>query len=127
MAGWRSGTGPALTARADGLLEAQGPVAVPFMGPALQGQLSAAGELRLSRWGFGEIGRVQIVGLEGPLVIGPNRIVAANGACLAMAQSAPALTLSGATVGRVAPGGAGRPVGPPRGAGWVLGGGGPPH
>jgi len=93
------------------------------MTPALQGELNELGELRLARWGVGEIGRVQIVGLQGPFVIGPNSVAAANGARLDAAQTAPALALSGARIGRVDRGGAGRLIVEPRGADWLIAGG----
>jgi hypothetical protein len=105
-------------------LDADALVDAPFMGPALQGGLAAAtGELTLSRWGIGEIGKVEILGLEPPLVFAPNRITGANGATLALAQSAPALALTGAKLGRVELGDAGRLIVEPRGPDWLIAGG----
>lgn len=84
-----------LTPRADGALVAETLPEVPFKGPRLQGELSSEGELRLSIWGAGEVGRLRIEGFEGPFAIGPNRIEGANGAGLFLAQTAPAMTLRG--------------------------------
>jgi len=124
MAMWRDGgAAGALRPRADGLLAADAPPIVPIMTPALQGELSAAGVLRLERWGVGEIGRVRVEGLEGPFVIAPNAIEGAGGARLAAAQSAPVLALSGASVAGVTAGSDGRLVVERREAGWLIAGG----
>ena len=44
------------------------------MAPRLQGELGPDGGLALSIWGAGEVGRLRLGGLAGPLVIAPNRI-----------------------------------------------------
>jgi hypothetical protein len=127
MAMWRDGGAEgALRPRADGLLEADALPVVPIMTPALQGELSASGVLRLERWGVGEIGRVRIEGFRGPFVIAPNRIEGAGGARLAAAQSAPALVLSGAGVRHVNHGPGGRLVVEQRGSDWLIAGGAQP-
>jgi hypothetical protein len=49
-----------LRARPDGLIESDALPAFPLMAPRLQGELSPNGALRLSIWGAGEVGRLQI-------------------------------------------------------------------
>ena len=93
--------------RADGLLDAEALPAFPLMAPRLQGELAPDGTLRLAVWGVGDVGSLRIVGLEGPFVIAPNRIEAANGGVW-VAQSAPALAIKGARLERVRERDAGR-------------------
>ena len=85
-----------LVPRADGLVEAARPVALPLMAARLQGELAPDGALSLSLWGAGALGRVRLAPFEGPVVYGPNRLQAAGGAGLWMAQSAPAILIRGA-------------------------------
>jgi len=85
-----------LTPRADGALVSAVLPEVPFKNSRLQGELAGDGELRLSVWGAGEAGRLRIEGFEGPFVVTPNRIEAATGAGLYLAQSAPAVAVRGA-------------------------------
>ena len=59
--------------RPDGLLDAEAPPELPLMSPRLQGELASDGTLTLSVWGVGEVGRLKVEGLAGPLVVGPNR------------------------------------------------------
>src|SRR6202041_1023646 len=63
-----------LRPRPDGLLDAEAPPELPLMSPRLQGELASDGTLTLSVWGVGEVGRLKVEGLAGPLVVGPNRI-----------------------------------------------------
>lgn len=86
---------PSLAPRADGALVAEALPEVPFKGPRLQGELSSEGELRLSVWGAGEVGRLRIGGFNGPFVVTPNRIEGAGGSGICLAQSAPAIALRG--------------------------------
>ena len=124
MSLWRdTGAAPSLRPRPDGLLAADVLPNVPIMTPALQGDVSAVGVLRLERWGVGEIGRVRLLNLKGPFVLAPNRIEGAGGVQLAAAQSAPALALRGASVGAVTQGPGGRLVAQRRGADWIIAGG----
>jgi glycogen debranching enzyme len=106
--------------RADGLIATAALPEFPLMGPRLQGELSVEGDLTLSIWGAGEMGRLRIEGLQGPFVVGPNWIEARNGAGLFVAQSAPALALKGARPDGVWPSGAGGFIVEPRGADWVV-------
>jgi hypothetical protein len=106
-----------LTPRADGLIGAAALPAFPLMAPRLQGELAADGGLGLSLWGLGEVGRLRLSGLGGPLVLAPNRIEAPGGAGLWAAQSAPALAVKGA---RPQPVGDGRLIVEPRGDGWLV-------
>ena len=90
-----------LRARPDGLIEGELLPAFPLMAPRLQGELAPDGTLRLAIWGAGDVGSLRIAGLAGPFVIAPNRLRGAGGGGLALAQSAPALAIRGATADRV--------------------------
>ena len=109
-----------LRPRADGLLDADVLPELPLMSPRLQGELGPDGTLTLSVWGAGEVGRLRIEGLNGPLVVGPNRIEAANVAGLFAAQSAPAVALRGARPTHLWPSGAGGFIVERRGADWLI-------
>jgi glycogen debranching enzyme len=65
------------------------------MAPRLQGELAPDGALSLDLWGLGAAGRLRLAAWDGPLVVGPNRIEAAAGGGLWVAQSAPALAVKG--------------------------------
>ena len=93
--------------------------AFPLMAPRLQGELGIDGALHLSIWGAGEVGRLKLEGLEGPFVVAPNRLRGSNGGLWA-AQSAPALTITGARPVEVDSGGAGRLTVAERGDGWLV-------
>jgi glycogen debranching enzyme len=84
-----------LRPRADGLLDASGLPAFAIMAPRLQGELSPDGTLSLSLWGTSEVARLSLGGLEGPLTVGPGRILGADGRGLFVGQSAPVLALRG--------------------------------
>jgi hypothetical protein len=86
------------------------------MSPRLQGELAPDGTLTLSVWGAGEVGRLKLEGLDGPLVVGPNRIETADGGGLFAAQSAPAVALRGARPTYLWPSGAGGFIAERRGA-----------
>jgi hypothetical protein len=88
----------ALTARDDGLLDAVGPITLPFMAPRLQGQLAADGRLDLSLWAAGRLGSLRVRQAAGPFVVGPNRLTWPGGG-LYVAQSAPTLLIRGAATG----------------------------
>jgi glycogen debranching enzyme len=90
------------------------------MSPRLQGELSPDGTLALSVWGAGEVGRLKVEGLDGRLVIGPNRIETATGAGLFAAQSAPAVALRGARPTHHWPSGEGGFIVERRGADWLI-------
>jgi hypothetical protein len=106
-----------LAPRADGLLAAAALPEFPLMAPRLQGELAPDGELVLSLWGLGEVGRLRLTGLDGPLVIAPNRIEGRAGTGLWAAQSAPALTLVGPRPQVL---GEGRLVVEPRREAWLV-------
>ncbi len=91
-----------LSARPDGLIDAEGAVTIPFMAPRLQGELTADGRLDLSLWGAGRLGVLRARGLNGAGVIAPNRLATVGGG-LFVAQSAPVLVLRGARTGRFTP------------------------
>jgi hypothetical protein len=86
---------PRLTPRTDGLLTATALPAWPLMAPRLQGELSEDGTLALALWGLGEVGRLRLTGLAGPLVVAPNRLTGEGGTGIWVAQSAPALLVRG--------------------------------
>jgi hypothetical protein len=108
---------PRLTPRADGLLTAPALPAWPLMAPRLQGELAEDGLLTLALWGLGEVGRLRLAGLDGPLVVAPNRLTGEEGSGVWVAQSAPALLVKGA---RPEPVGDGRLVVEARGDAWVV-------
>ncbi len=91
-----------LRARDDGLLAADGAVAIPFMAPRLQGEFTADGRLDLSLWGSGQLGVLRVAGLNGAGVFAPNRLETSSGG-LYVAQSAPVLALRGGLAGRFTP------------------------
>ncbi len=109
----------ALRPRADGLLDADSVPEFPLMAPRLQGELATDGLLTLSIWGEGEVGRLRLAGLDGPLVVAPNRLETANGAGLHVAQAAPAIVLRGLTPA-IESAGDGRLVVERRGADWIV-------
>jgi hypothetical protein len=109
-----------LRPRADGLLDAQALPELPLMSPRLQGELASDGTLTLSVWGAGEVGRLKVEGLDGPLVVGPNRIETAAGAGLFAAQSAPAVALRGARATHLWPSGEGGFIAERRGDDWLI-------
>jgi hypothetical protein len=109
-----------MQARDDGLIASATLPEFPLMAPRLQGELSADGDLTLSIWGAGEVGRLRIEGLQGPFVVAPNRIEASEGAGVFVAQSAPVLALKGARPVGIWPSGAGGFIVEPRGADWVV-------
>jgi glycogen debranching enzyme len=86
----------------------------------MQGELSSDGTLTLSVWGAGEVGRLKVEGLNGPLVVGPNRIETALGAGLFVAQSAPAVALRGARPTHLWPSGEGGFIAERRGPDWLI-------
>lgn len=90
------------------------------MSPRLQGELASDGTLTLSVWGAGEVGRLKVEGLDGPLVVGPNRIETAAGAGLFAAQSAPAVALRGARATHLWPSGEGGFIAERRGDDWLI-------
>jgi len=114
---------PKLIPRADGLLAAEPLPQWPFMTPALQGELSADGELSLARWGVGEVGRLRIAGLQGPFVVAPNRLAGENGSVIAAARGAPALLLRGLTPEDIRHGPVGRLGVQAVGDDWLVAGG----
>ena len=109
-----------LRARPDGLIEGDVLPAFPLMAPRLQGELAPDGTARLAIWGAGDVGDLRIAGLEGPFVLAPNRIVAAGGAGVWVAQSAPVLAIKGARPERVHQGDGGRLEVAARPEGWVV-------
>jgi hypothetical protein len=111
-----------LRARPDGLIESDALPAFPLMAPRLHGELSPNGALRLSIWGAGEVGRLQIAGLAGPFIVAPNRLQATGGG-LALAQSAPVLAIRGARTERVHTEGAGHMIVVARPQGVLVGAG----
>jgi len=113
-------TPASLRPRADGLLGADALPEVPLMSPRLQGELSPDGALTLSVWGSGEVGRLRIEGLDGPLVVGPNRVETTAGGGLFAAQAAPAVALRGARPAAVWPSGAGGFIVEQRDADWLI-------
>jgi hypothetical protein len=109
-----------LRPRADGLIDADALPAFPLMAPRLQGELGGDATLRLAVWGAGDVGSLRIAGLDGPLVIAPNRIEARSGAGVWVAQSAPVLAIKGARPERVRHGDAGRLEVAARPEGWLV-------
>ncbi|HTX51028.1 MAG TPA: GH116 family glycosyl hydrolase [Caulobacteraceae bacterium] len=114
---------PKLRATAEGWLQSDNVPQWPFMTPALEGELTEAGELSLGRWGAGEIGRLRIVGLAGPFAVAPNRLSGANGAAVIASPSAPALLLRGVRPDEIRQNSGGRLVVEPRGDDWLVAGG----
>ena len=108
-----------LRPRADGLLDAAAVPEFPLMAPRLQGELGADGVLTLAIWGAGEVGRLRLEGLAGPLVVAPNRLETASGG-LFVAQSAPALALRGVRPRQLWPSGAGGFIVERRGGDWLV-------
>jgi glycogen debranching enzyme len=72
------------------------------MAPRLQGDIFPDGRLELSLWGCGKMANVFLEPWTGPFVYAPNRLTA-NGHSLHVAQSAPVLVLTGATIKAVRP------------------------
>jgi glycogen debranching enzyme len=97
----RSGP-PALSARADGRVEAAQAVPAPLMAPRLQGEVVADAYADLSLWGAGRVGRVHFTGLSGPFVLAPNQVVSSGGGAF-VAQSAPVMAVRGARLTGVVP------------------------
>jgi hypothetical protein len=89
------------------------------MAPRLQGELTGDGELTLSIWGTGEVGRLRFAPASGPYVIAPNRIESPRGG-LYVAQSAPVLVTRGVRPTGVWPTGAGGFIVEPRGDDFVV-------
>jgi hypothetical protein len=89
------------------------------MAPRLQGELAPDGVLTLAAWGTGEVGRLRVEGLAGPLTIGPNRIEFGGGG-LYVAQWAPALALKGLHAQDIWPIGTGGFIVEPRGPDTVV-------
>src|SRR5579863_2757494 len=110
---------PKLRPTPEGWLAAETLPQWPFMAPALHGELSETGELTIGRWGVGEVGRLQVAGLQGPFTIAPNRLAAGGGAAVIAARSAPALLLQGATPEQIHPGSSGRMRVERRGDDWL--------
>ena len=78
------------------------------MAPRLQGKLTRAGGLVVWVGGRGPAARLRVRGIEGPLVVAPNRIETADGAAgLYVAQSAPVIAIRGLRVERARPSGRG--------------------
>lgn len=93
---------PMANARPDGFVESARPLQLPFMAPRLQGDIFPDGRLELSLWGCGKMANVFLEPWTGPFVHAPNRLMS-NGQSLHVAQSAPALVLTGATIKAVRP------------------------
>ena len=91
-----------LRQRADGLLDADRPVRLPFMASRLQGEASPDGWVDVALWGCGDLGRVRFTAIGGPYVYGPNRLTARGGGVF-VAQSAPAILVRGARMTGVYP------------------------
>jgi hypothetical protein len=106
--------------RPDGLLSTDRLPAFPIMAPRLQGELTPQGVLTLSIWGNGEVGRLRIEGLEGPLAVAPNRIEGHGGTGLFVAQTAPVMALRGARPLGVKPTGFGALRVEARPGGWLI-------
>jgi glycogen debranching enzyme len=87
---------------ADGLLESAAALPVAFMAPRLQGEWRPDGGLSLALWGAGALGKLSLTGLEGPFTYGPNGGEAARRGFY-VAQSAPALALTGVRLRRLTP------------------------
>jgi hypothetical protein len=105
-------------------LDADALPAFPLMAPRLQGELAPDGVLRVSLWCVGEVGRLRLAGLDGPLIIAPNRIEAASGAGVYVAQSRPALALKGGCKPkRLVAFDGGRLIVEARGDDWLIGAG----
>jgi hypothetical protein len=92
----------ALAPEPDGWLAAAAPVTFPFMAPRLQGEWAADGRLSLALWGAGDLGRLRLTPLRGPVRYGPN-LALADGQDFAAARSAPALALRGVRLDGVSP------------------------
>ncbi|MEW6020038.1 MAG: glycogen debranching protein, partial [Pseudomonadota bacterium] len=60
------------------------------MAPRLQGLLKADGDLAIALWGAGDLARLKLSPLSGPVRYGPNLAEGTDGG-LFVAQSAPAL------------------------------------
>lgn len=71
------------------------------MAPRLQGLLKADGDLAIALWGAGDLARLKLSPLSGPVRYGPNLAEGADGG-LFVAQSAPALLVRRG-VGRISP------------------------
>lgn len=81
-----------LTPDEDGRLRSARALPTAFMAPRLQGEHRPDGELDLSLWGAGRLGRLRFSPGEGPFRYGPNGAESVRGG-LFVAQSAPALVL----------------------------------
>ncbi|MFN3512947.1 MAG: GH116 family glycosyl hydrolase [Phenylobacterium sp.] len=88
-------TPPLLKARADGRVEGETAVVLPFMAPRLQGELNPDGWADLALWGAGSLGRLRFDPLGGPHVYFPNGLSAPEGG-FHVAQEAPVMVLCGA-------------------------------
>ncbi len=108
------------TPRPDGLLDAGSAPAFPIMAPRLQGELAPDGTLSLALWGTGEVAQLRLAGLDGPLILGPGRIVGPGGRGLFVAQSAPVLALRGVTPQLLKRTGAATVLVEPRGDNWLV-------
>ena len=91
-----------LSARADGRVDAVRAVRLPIMAPRLQAVFDPDGEIELSLWGAGALGRARTTPIEGPYVAAPNLMVGRDGAVYA-AQSDPVLLLRGGAFKSFAP------------------------
>jgi glycogen debranching enzyme len=90
------------------------------MAPRLQGELTPEGALSLAIWGLGDVGGLNLLGFDGPLVIAPNRVEGASGSGLYVAQSAPVLALKGVTPQGLHMTGRGHLILEPRADDWLV-------
>ena len=93
---------PRAEARPDGQVESGQPLQLAFMAARLQGDFYPEGRLELSLWGCGRMANIFVAPWEGPFVYAPNRLLAGERG-LHVAQSAPVLLLTGATLRSVKP------------------------